>query len=225
MIDPASICFPFNECGEKRSIFFVASQFSLYFFPTLCYFSHHLIPHSIDSSVQISMSKKTTTKTTTTTTRTVSSGTSSKTASSSRVTQKSIIKGTMAVLALTAALSYSFVKDAVTDLGLLLPPIQPLNTAGCVAVPGLEACEDVHIHHKSGLAFTACGDSELRKSWFPPMAKLNASADPLAFQDKFIIYNLEVNQTPFSSIAEKRAYMFDHGVRSLCATFCRCFDY
>ncbi|KAG0350477.1 hypothetical protein BG005_010009 [Podila minutissima] len=137
------------------------------------------------------MSKKTTTKTTTTTTRTVSSGTSSKTASSSRVTQKSIIKGTMAVLALTAALSYSFVKDAVTDLGLLLPPIQPLNTAGCVAVPGLEACEDVHIHHKSGLAFTACGDSELRKSWFPPMAKLNASADPLAFQDKFIIYNLE----------------------------------
>ncbi|KAF9336346.1 hypothetical protein BG006_008966 [Podila minutissima] len=137
------------------------------------------------------MSKKTTSKTTTTTTRTVSSGTSSKTASSLRFSRNSIIKGTLAVLALTTALSYSFVKDAVTDLGLLLAPIQPLNTAGCVAVPGLEACEDVHIHHESGLAFTACGNSELRKSWFPPLAKLNASADPLAFQDKFVIYNLE----------------------------------
>ncbi|KAG0040716.1 Serum paraoxonase/arylesterase 2 [Podila clonocystis] len=31
----------------------------------------------------------------------------------------------------------------------------------------------------------------MRKSWFPPLAKLNASADPLAFQDKFVIYNLE----------------------------------
>ncbi|KAF9214526.1 hypothetical protein BGZ59_003488 [Podila verticillata] len=130
-------------------------------------------------------------KTTTTTSRTTSSGSSGKKASLSGVTRKTIIHGTLAVLALTAALSYSFVKDYVIDLGLLLPPIQPLNTFGCVAVPGLEACEDVHIHHKSGLAFTACGNSELRKSWFPPMVKLNASADPRAFQDKFVIYNLE----------------------------------
>ncbi|KAG0319400.1 hypothetical protein BG000_003911, partial [Podila horticola] len=139
----------------------------------------------------MTISRKVTTKTTTTTTRTASSGASGKAASSSSVTRKSIIQGTVAILALTAALSYSFIKDAVTDLGLLLPPIQPLNTAGCVAVPGLQACEDVHIHHKSGLAFTACGDAEMRKSWFPPMAKLNTSADPLAFQDKFVIYNLE----------------------------------
>ncbi|KAF8925041.1 Arylesterase-domain-containing protein [Dissophora ornata] len=103
--------------------------------------------------------------------------------------KKDVLKGGVAVIALTAALSYNFVKHAVTDLGLFLGPVQSFNTAGCEVVQGLEACEDVHIHHASGLAFTTCGNAEARKSWYPPMNHHNASTEG-GFEDKFVIYDI-----------------------------------
>ncbi|KAG0292178.1 Serum paraoxonase/arylesterase 2 [Linnemannia gamsii] len=101
------------------------------------------------------------------------------------------IRAGVAILAITVALTQNFFRSAATDLGLFLGDIQPFNTAGCEVVPGgLEACEDIHLHRESGLAFMACGNAEARKDWFPPMARLNASADDIAFQDKFVIYNV-----------------------------------
>jgi hypothetical protein len=103
------------------------------------------------------------------------------------------IRAGVAILAITVALTQNFFRSAATDLGLFLGDIQPFNTAGCEVVPGgLEACEDIHLHRESGLAFMACGNAEARKDWFPPMARLNASADDIAFQDKFVIYNVAV---------------------------------
>lgn len=100
----------------------------------------------------------------------------------------------VAIVAITVALTQNFVRNAVTDLGLFLGDIQPFNTAGCEIVPGgLEACEDIHLHRESGLAFMTCGNAEARKDWFPPMGKLNASAEVIAFQDKFVIYNIAVS--------------------------------
>ncbi|KAF9953074.1 Serum paraoxonase/lactonase 3 [Mortierella alpina] len=139
--------------------------------------------------------KKTFAKTTTTRTTSTSSTSSSKSsggakhATSSSVT-KDLIRGGVAILALTAALSYNFVKNAVNDAGFLLGELQPINTAGCEPVKGLQACEDIHIHHASGLAFTTCGNAESRKSWYPPMGATNASAAESAFQDKFVIYDI-----------------------------------
>ncbi|KAI1287155.1 Serum paraoxonase/arylesterase 2 [Mortierella claussenii] len=94
------------------------------------------------------------------------------------------------VLAVAAALSYDFVKDFVVDTGLLLGTVQSFNTAGCEAVKGLQACEDIHIHHASGRAFATCGHAESRKTWYPPMNKRNSSTDKMAFQDQFVVYNI-----------------------------------
>ncbi|KAG0048034.1 hypothetical protein BGZ83_006959 [Gryganskiella cystojenkinii] len=107
-------------------------------------------------------------------------------------------KATAAVgilLALGAALSYTFVRDIVIDTGLFLGTIQPFNTAGCKVIPGLEACEDVHIHHGSGLAFTTCGNSEARKLWYPAMNKRNDTGAPeRAFKDEFVIYDIKTDK-------------------------------
>ncbi|KAF9991873.1 Serum paraoxonase/arylesterase 2 [Entomortierella chlamydospora] len=96
----------------------------------------------------------------------------------------------VAILVLTAALSYNFLRNAIIDLGLLLGDVQPLNTEGCEVVKGLETCEDIHIHHESGLAFTTCGHAESRKSWFPPIGTVNTSAEN-AFKDIFVIYDVK----------------------------------
>ncbi|KAF9199500.1 Serum paraoxonase/arylesterase 2 [Haplosporangium sp. Z 27] len=98
------------------------------------------------------------------------------------------------VMILLTALSYNFIRDLIIDAGILLGTVQPLNTQGCEAVKGLEACEDVHIHHGSGLAFTACSfAAEARKNWFPPIANRNASAQN-AFQDMFVIYDIKTGK-------------------------------
>lgn len=134
-------------------------------------------------------SKKVTT--TTTTTRTTSRSSRDKKATS-KSSKGSILKGSAIILAVVAALSYNFFKNVITDMGLLLGTVLPFNTEGCEPVKGLESCEDVHIHHASGLAFTTCGHAESRKGWYPPVAKNNASTEN-AFQDKFVIYNVKVS--------------------------------
>ncbi|KAG0299519.1 Serum paraoxonase/lactonase 3 [Dissophora globulifera] len=93
-------------------------------------------------------------------------------------------------MALTVALSYDFVKNMVIDAGLLLGPVVPINTEGCEVVRGLEACEDIHIHRPSGLAFMTCGNAEMRKIWYPPIERRNISAPDQAFQDRFVIYDI-----------------------------------
>ncbi|KAF9970668.1 hypothetical protein BGZ73_006577 [Actinomortierella ambigua] len=155
------------------------------------------------------VSKKTTT-TTTTTTRTTSGSNTPTVSSTKKVTTSttatgsgkanagsgaclSILKGLVAAVAIVGAVTFPFLKETATDLGLFLGPIAKVNTDLCRPVPGLQSCEDVHIHHQSGLVFTGCGNSEARKAhgWFPPLGYLNHSADPMAFQDQIILYNPE----------------------------------
>ncbi|KAG0349153.1 hypothetical protein BC939DRAFT_475641 [Gamsiella multidivaricata] len=128
--------------------------------------------------------------TTTTITRTASSSSGTKTASSlSSTWKRNTFRINAAIAVIVAALSYNFVKDVIIDSGLLLGTVQPFNTAGCEIVQGLEACEDVHIHYASGLAFTTCGHAESRKGWYPPIGPVNTSAEN-AFKDKFVVYDI-----------------------------------
>ncbi|KAK3836201.1 MAG: hypothetical protein J3R72DRAFT_450727 [Linnemannia gamsii] len=114
-----------------------------------------------------------------------------KPSSPSTFSKRNIIRAGVAIVAITVALTQNYFRTAATDLGLFLGELHPYNTAGCEVVPGgLEACEDIHLHRASGLAFMTCGNAETRKDWFPPVAKLNESASESAFQDKFVIYNV-----------------------------------
>lgn len=133
---------------------------------------------------------------------TASSTTKSTKPTASKSSKKDYIRVGVAIVAITVALTQNFFRTAATDLGLFLGDIQPFNTAGCEVVPGgLEACEDIHLHRESGLAFMTCGHAESRKDWFPPVSKLNASAADVAFQDKFVIYNVAVRFLNFFFLA------------------------
>ncbi|KAK3816605.1 MAG: Arylesterase-domain-containing protein [Benniella sp.] len=136
--------------------------------------------------------KKVTTTTTTTTTTHKSSRGGKKTTSSSSW-KRTLYRYSAFLFGVTIAVSYGFVKSIVTDLGLLLGTVVPFNTEGCEPLVGLETCEDIHIHHPWGLAFTTCGHAESRKGWYPPIGNNNASAEN-AFKDKFVLYSLELNK-------------------------------
>ncbi|KAF9163031.1 hypothetical protein DFQ26_003034 [Actinomortierella ambigua] len=135
-----------------------------------------------------------TTKVTTTTSSSSGSGKSKTNASSGAGNGcLSVLKGLVAVVAIVGAVTFPFLKETATDLGLFLGPIVKVNTDLCRPVSSLESCEDVHIHRPSGLAIAACGRFETRKinGWFPPLGHLNHSADPLSFQDHIVLYNPE----------------------------------
>jgi len=153
----------------------------------LCNSSFHF---SVMAKKQAAAKKVTTTTTTTTTTHKSSRG-GKKTASSSSW-KRTLYRYSAFLVGVAIAVSYGFVKSIVTDLGLFLGTVVPFNTEGCEPLVGLETCEDIHIHHPWGLAFTTCGHAESRKGWYPPIGNNNASAEN-AFKDKFVLYSLEVS--------------------------------
>ncbi|KAF9435206.1 Serum paraoxonase/arylesterase 2 [Entomortierella beljakovae] len=106
---------------------------------------------------------------------------------------KNFLKIGLTATVLLGALSYDFINNAVIDLGLNLGTIQPFNIQGCELVKGLETCEDIHIHHNSGLAFTTCGHALPRKGWYPPIGHRDAS-NPDSFKGEFVIYNIETGK-------------------------------
>ncbi|KAF9584267.1 hypothetical protein BGW38_007023 [Lunasporangiospora selenospora] len=108
----------------------------------------------------------------------------------------------LALLVILMASSFTFIRDAIIDMGILLGTPPAINTEGCKPVGQLEACEDIYIHHASGLAFTACGRAETRKSWFPPVGKRNHSTVASAFEDNFVIYDLANGQHRIVEIDE-----------------------
>ncbi|CAJ0639564.1 2380_t:CDS:2 [Entrophospora sp. SA101] len=55
---------------------------------------------------------------------------------------------------------------------------------------GLEACEDIVIHHESGYAFMTCGNSELRKThWYPPFGVFKNQS--IQYREQVFVYKID----------------------------------
>ncbi|CAJ0748277.1 17647_t:CDS:2 [Entrophospora sp. SA101] len=77
----------------------------------------------------------------------------------------------LAIIIVIIALSYNSVYDYLSFSGLFSEKPRAYSGDRCrkIEEKGLEACEDIVIHHESGYAFMACGNSELRRThWYPP---------------------------------------------------------
>ncbi|CAG8638074.1 15819_t:CDS:2 [Gigaspora rosea] len=88
--------------------------------------------------------------------------------------------------------------DFVVTSGYFREPAQKYTGGKCRKLEGIEGpCEDIKIHHTSGLAYLACGDEEGRTQWWPPTAvRNNYSYQP---RDTFYVYNIETNKlTPLT---------------------------
>ncbi|KAG0286462.1 hypothetical protein BGZ98_005092 [Dissophora globulifera] len=92
---------------------------------------------------------------------------------------------------------------------MLLGTVTPVNTTGCAPIrfagsvwgtltgeggQPLQACEDVHLHRRSGLVFTACGVAESRKTWFPAAGKFEATSAKIEeegwLRDELVVYDV-----------------------------------
>ncbi|CAG8488401.1 2676_t:CDS:2 [Dentiscutata heterogama] len=103
------------------------------------------------------------------------------------------------ILIVFLAIVYTLYKDFVVTCGYYREPAQKYTGGKCRRLEGLEeACEDIKIHHTSGLAYFACGNAEARTTqWFPPMGlRHNYSYQP---KDTFYVYNIETSKlTPLT---------------------------
>ncbi|KAJ1971753.1 hypothetical protein H4R34_005636 [Dimargaris verticillata] len=96
----------------------------------------------------------------------------------------------LGLFALLAALVGVYVYPTVQLLyrvGRIYESITPYNNDRCRSVhaPGLEGCEALALHERSGLAFLACGDMFTRQLWFLPSGQ--ASTD----NDKVFVYHAQ----------------------------------
>ncbi|GAA6020864.1 hypothetical protein JCM11491_000009 [Sporobolomyces phaffii] len=86
----------------------------------------------------------------------------------------------------------AYVLPTVTILGLRRT-VSPVNNGKCVAIKGLEACEDAWIDYERGEAWLVCSSHEARKSWVPAVLHLDSAALPEVSTDYIAILNLNDN--------------------------------
>ncbi|KAI1628209.1 paraoxonase 2 [Exophiala viscosa] len=70
----------------------------------------------------------------------------------------------------------------------------PLNNDKCWTNPVGQACEDVRIHHDSGVAFLACGYPETRSVFYPPL-NLYDTVGASSYREYFLKYDIKTNTT------------------------------
>jgi hypothetical protein len=60
---------------------------------------------------------------------------------------------------------------------------------------GIEACEDIHIHHRTGYAFMTCGtEYERTQAYWPPSGSFNTDK---IVKDTPYIYDIEVSESVY----------------------------
>ncbi|KAJ1915495.1 hypothetical protein IWQ60_008420 [Tieghemiomyces parasiticus] len=95
---------------------------------------------------------------------------------------------------LVAVATYLLYPTATTlyRAGNLFGNVTPVNTKTCrlVTAPRLEGCEDIAIHHDSGLAFMACSPISTRMQWLPPQNRFTYVPE----NDHFLVYNLKSDE-------------------------------
>lgn len=81
------------------------------------------------------------------------------------------------LVALVTVLYEPAIRRTVTVLGALREPINTIvDSSNIVLIEDTVHCEDLHHHLPSNQLYTACEDHEtLRFSWFPPLARFDAS--------------------------------------------------
>ncbi|CAG8676661.1 10337_t:CDS:2, partial [Dentiscutata erythropus] len=94
---------------------------------------------------------------------------------------------------------YTLNKDILVLSGYYRGPAQKYNGGKCRYLEGLKPklCEDIKIHHASGLAYFACGDRQSNKnfSWPPPIDTYKS----IPLRGTFYVYNIKTDKlTPLN---------------------------
>ncbi|RIA91559.1 hypothetical protein C1645_767147 [Glomus cerebriforme] len=82
----------------------------------------------------------------------------------------------IAFIVILLAVNYNWLYEYYIILGFNRPPIKPYGNGKCRKIEGIEACEDIHIHHRTGRAFMTCGtEYERTRAYWPPLNTFNSS--------------------------------------------------
>lgn len=88
-----------------------------------------------------------------------------------------------------------------------------LNNEHCVVHNEAHACEDVKVHFGSSTAFIACGDAEIRKSWYPPGSVRNAAArSEDSFRETLFKYDIKAKKTTQLHLEGLAGDLITHGI-------------
>ncbi|RGB29413.1 hypothetical protein C1646_322505 [Rhizophagus diaphanus] len=93
------------------------------------------------------------------------------------------------IIAVITALSYNWIDESITIYGFKRPDIKPYEGGKCRVIEGIETCEDIVIHHRTGHAFMACGDKTIRSQVFYPPINLITDTTQL-IRDTPYIYDI-----------------------------------
>ncbi|TKY84929.1 hypothetical protein EX895_006009 [Sporisorium graminicola] len=79
-----------------------------------------------------------------------------------------------------AALAYQFLSGPGSRAHDVFGLGRALNYTShtCTPIPELEACEDMYLHHASGLLYLACSDIKGRLAWTPAVDQLDVTGRP-----------------------------------------------
>ncbi|GBC06788.1 hypothetical protein RclHR1_07040011 [Rhizophagus clarus] len=92
----------------------------------------------------------------------------------------------LTILALIIALSYTWISEVITIAGIFRPDIKPYDGGKCRVIKGVETCEDILIHHRTGHAFMACGNATIRSNVFYPPINLLTNTTQLIRETPYI---------------------------------------
>ncbi|CAG8438996.1 8545_t:CDS:2 [Funneliformis caledonium] len=89
---------------------------------------------------------------------------------------KNILTIFITIFVILLAVSYKSLYDSYILLGFSRAPVKSYDGGKCRRIEDVEACEDIHIHHRTGYAFMACGSEyERLHGYFPPIDIFNSS--------------------------------------------------
>ncbi|CAG8447824.1 13061_t:CDS:2 [Dentiscutata heterogama] len=100
----------------------------------------------------------------------------------------------LTILVAFLAIVCTLYKDILVLSGYYRGPAQKYNGGKCRYLEGLKLklCEDIKIHHASGLAYLACGDKQSSKtySWPPPIDTYKN----IPLRGTFYVYNIKTDK-------------------------------
>uniref|UniRef100_A0A1D1YQV1 Serum paraoxonase/arylesterase 1 n=1 Tax=Anthurium amnicola TaxID=1678845 RepID=A0A1D1YQV1_9ARAE len=92
------------------------------------------------------------------------------------------------IFAVLLAINYNWFYETYIIFGYNQPNIKPYENGKCRKIEDVGACEDIHIHHRTGHAFMACGTKYGRTlGYWPPLDAFNTSQQ---IRDPAYIYDI-----------------------------------
>ncbi|KAJ3044309.1 hypothetical protein HDV00_002629 [Rhizophlyctis rosea] len=97
----------------------------------------------------------------------------------------------LSIAAVVFAVLYPGLLGLYRTGNLFRPLPAPFGVERCKVLEQLSACEDIVVHHESGIAYMTCGSPAGRMKWWPPIDSRSNTDTSVPIVDQLYAYNIE----------------------------------